>query len=89
MGPAGFLEVLEDAALQLPARASSPASRMQIAAFSQRMPPVQKLTTVLPSSCAVWASQGLREVAELLQAPVDRAFEGAVIHLEGVAGVQQ
>ena len=29
---------------------------MYSAAFSQRMPPVQKLTTVLPSSSARWAS---------------------------------
>ena len=34
---------------------SSPSSRIRMAAFSQRMPPVQKLTTVLSCKAALWA----------------------------------
>ena len=69
-------------------RRVDPASRRSIAAFSQRMPPVQKLTTVLPARSSRWRG-GVRELGEPLDAPVERARESAVVDLEGVARVEQ
>ena len=48
------------------------------AAFSQRMPPVQKLTTVLPSSSARCGATASGNCVNSLDAPVERAVERAV-----------
>ncbi len=61
---------------------------MWMAAFSQRMPPVQNDTTVLPSSSALWAATAWRKIAEFRNVVFHRVLEGTHGHLEGIACIE-
>jgi hypothetical protein len=59
---------------------------MKMAAFSQRMPPVQKLMTVLSCQFVFVRPKGIWEFCELGQTPVNGAFEGAFVHFVSRCG---
>ncbi len=70
-------------------KASTPRSPRYSAAFSQRMPPVQKLTTVLPSSSARRAAAASGNCVKRSMRQSSAPVERAVVDLERVAGVEQ
>ena len=66
-----------------------PSACIHSAAFSQRMPPVQKLTTVAPSSACRQSGDGARQLGEAVDRQAQGTGKGAVRDFLAVSRIEQ